>query len=742
MRKIEIFTFGFILLLYINKIFQFIELPDFWVFNFIASLIIAITGFKIYRSIEYSNKTKAVLFAMACGFAFSFAIIAPVAKIMNYENSIALYFSIPNFILFIFLLIQVVWKRDNSKALQHKYYRGLFIRSSVFMVMVIIIVLLPFRFINLHLNKEEPQLYNRGLGHLYYDISLKYSENKEYENALEYAHKSLNSFIIGFEDTLRHYKSYQAFYEAYKGLINEGYQKRDYNKALKYGILIQKPIKLFYGENSYESAYINSRLAQIYYKLGNDSRCDSLYNNALNKLEKYYGYKNMLYANIQANQADFYANKYDYSYAIDLYESSIKIYLNDSSTIKDLHDFKSKEMVTQSLVSEIYTKIALLYSQNEHYDSADIFFEKAFSNKYYIESNSYSNGLTRLYKYYLGLRKYNDAKKAIETAITYLKETTGEENLYYLFALDRLSAVNQVIANYDEAEKGYQQAIQLAKKINHSDIRYNGKLHYKLGEIKYLKASYDSAFLYYGDALDYFSTNTKGQAIVLNALSILNSKLYNYSEALAQSEQAIGILKEEGVDEDSPYMISYFSNQAHIFYLLGNTTKATELYNKCYSIDTSYSNNEALSFASILNGLALIKQSQNRFAEADSLFYQSLEIYKKSLGEMHPSYALVLHNLAYSKMSENKLGEAEILFNESLNINKIVFDDDHDEIANSYVGLGELKMKMKQYKEALSLFKKALSIYQAKFNNEHIKIKMTNENIKKASKKIAFTNNR
>jgi tetratricopeptide (TPR) repeat protein len=51
-------------------------------------------------------------------------------------------------------------------------------------------------------------------------------------------------------------------------------------------------------------------------------------------------------------------------------------------------------------------------------------------------------------------------------------------------------------------------------------------------------------------------------------------------------------------------------------------------------------------YATSLNNLAYLYQSQGDYARAESLYRQATETYKKALGENHPAYAKSLNSLA------------------------------------------------------------------------------------------------
>jgi tetratricopeptide (TPR) repeat protein len=80
------------------------------------------------------------------------------------------------------------------------------------------------------------------------------------------------------------------------------------------------------------------------------------------------------------------------------------------------------------------------------------------------------------------------------------------------------------------------------------------------------------------------------------------------------------------------------------------------------------------SVASSLNSLALLYNSQGRYAEAEPLLQQALELRKRLLGEEHPSVASSLHNLAALYSSQGRYAEAEPLYLQALELRNVCWE--------------------------------------------------------------------
>ncbi|WP_342766285.1 tetratricopeptide repeat protein, partial [Methanosaeta sp. UBA356] len=67
-------------------------------------------------------------------------------------------------------------------------------------------------------------------------------------------------------------------------------------------------------------------------------------------------------------------------------------------------------------------------------------------------------------------------------------------------------------------------------------------------------------------------------------------------------------------------------------------------------------------YAASLNNLAVLYRSMGRYSDAEPLFRQATEIWRKSLGEDHPNCATGLNNLAELYRSVGRYSDAEPLF--------------------------------------------------------------------------------
>ncbi len=99
---------------------------------------------------------------------------------------------------------------------------------------------------------------------------------------------------------------------------------------------------------------------------------------------------------------------------------------------------------------------------------------------------------------------------------------------------------------------------------------------------------------------------------------------------------------------------------------------------------------EHLSYATSLNNLATLYESQGRYGEAEPLYLKDLEITRSALGKDHPSYATSLNNLAILYRNQGRYTEAELLYLKALEIERSALGKEHPSYAISFNNLAGL----------------------------------------------------
>lgn len=124
-------------------------------------------------------------------------------------------------------------------------------------------------------------------------------------------------------------------------------------------------------------------------------------------------------------------------------------------------------------------------------------------------------------------------------------------------------------------------------------------------------------------------------------------------------------------------------------------------------------------FATQLNNLANVLQAQRRYPEAETLLKQTLEIARKSIGAAHPDFATHLNNLAIVFRAQSRYFEAEELFRLAMAIDRNTIGEEHPDFAIDLNNLAGVVQLQGRYAEAEALFIQALEIDRNTIGEAH-----------------------
>jgi len=112
----------------------------------------------------------------------------------------------------------------------------------------------------------------------------------------------------------------------------------------------------------------------------------------------------------------------------------------------------------------------------------------------------------------------------------------------------------------------------------------------------------------------------------------------------------------------------------------------------------------------LLNKLAVLYHSQEKYAGAEKLYKQALEVSKKAKGDQNREMASILNNLATLYHDQMMYEEAEPLYKKSLSIVEKVYGPNHLKVARRLRGLSDLYKARGRDSEAAPLVKRLRAI--------------------------------
>jgi tetratricopeptide (TPR) repeat protein len=152
---------------------------------------------------------------------------------------------------------------------------------------------------------------------------------------------------------------------------------------------------------------------------------------------------------------------------------------------------------------------------------------------------------------------------------------------------------------------------------------------------------------------------------------------------------------------------------------MGRYAEAEPLYKQALEIRRTALGARHPDYANSLNNLAVLYDEMGRYAEAEPLYKQALEICRTALGERHPSYATSLNNLAELYRAMGRHADAEPLYKQALEIRRTVLGERHPSYATSLNNLAGLYRAMGRHAEAEPLLRQALEIRRTALGERH-----------------------
>ena len=114
--------------------------------------------------------------------------------------------------------------------------------------------------------------------------------------------------------------------------------------------------------------------------------------------------------------------------------------------------------------------------------------------------------------------------------------------------------------------------------------------------------------------------------------------------------------------------------------------------------------------ATSLNNLGSLYRAQGKYADAETLLKDALDMSKRLHKGDHPDLAQSLKNLGSLYLSQGKYADAETVLKDALDMNKRLYKSDHPQLAQSLNGLGFLYTSQGKYADAETLYKEALEM--------------------------------
>jgi tetratricopeptide (TPR) repeat protein len=207
-----------------------------------------------------------------------------------------------------------------------------------------------------------------------------------------------------------------------------------------------------------------------------------------------------------------------------------------------------------------------------------------------------------------------------------------------------------------------------------------------------------------------------------------------YQDNLAQYEKAIQFYKEslrigeKTIGKEHPDYATYLNNLASIYQSQGKYDEAFKKYEESIAIIAKTVSKNHPSYAIRLNNLGETYRLQGKYDKAIEKFEEALRIGEKTIGKEHPDYATRLNNLAVVYDSQSRYDEAIEKHQQALKIRELILGKSHPDYAQSLNNLANVYENQGKYKKALELYKDALEILERTLPKNHPNILIIRKN--------------
>ncbi|MCL2026810.1 MAG: tetratricopeptide repeat protein, partial [Leptospirales bacterium] len=160
----------------------------------------------------------------------------------------------------------------------------------------------------------------------------------------------------------------------------------------------------------------------------------------------------------------------------------------------------------------------------------------------------------------------------------------------------------------------------------------------------------------------------------------------NYDEAIALLQPYISILPVQ----HAQWAANVIDNKAIKYYNSSEYPQAEKYYLETKAIREKVLGKEHPDYATILNNLGALYDNMGNYAEAEKYHLETKAIREKVLGKEHPDYATTLNNLGALYVNMGNYAEAEKYHLETKAIREKVLGKEHPDYATTLNNLGVL----------------------------------------------------
>lgn len=391
----------------------------------------------------------------------------------------------------------------------------------------------------------------------------------------------------------------------------------------------------------------------------------------------------------------------------------VKASKNISST--DGHAFNynpSVEVMIQTVIGGIYTKLGLLASAEKHLTRA-LNLYKIDSMK---QSKEYLNFLNLLIDLYSAKFEYKKIFPLVNESIAISKTLYGEDHRTYLNYLDNLGDFYQDTGSLERAQEIYSSVYDKRKQLFGNEDADTIDSLVKLATLAHWQGKYLEAEKMYKTCIEFRELH--GGRNHPNTLSCL-SRLGSVYETAGKYEQAVPIITEHiqraslVLGEQHFLVLRSMHNLADSYRGVGRVLEAENLFRKTLRLRQDILGKDHIETLQTQMKLARLLRQSNRYSEALPLIEDAVKKQKARLGSQHPTTLIASQELADLYRESGQTEPALSLYQDILTLREQVLGDTHPDLKGTLLGLAKIYLLKNDSKNAESYFYRGLTMAKA-----------------------------
>ncbi len=564
----------------------------------------------------------------------------------------------------------------------------------------------------LNFSNEAVSIFKKILGdkHPEYGVSLEnrarvLSSAGNYKDAIDYYLQAIDIYTA----------TQQAlpFFRSSIDLVGCYSQLKNYEDALKYGLICADIIKNSMGADNRNYVIAIARNASFYSELGKYDEAIRLGTEAVILGKNVFGEDNIEYSNAVANLASYHASINEYDKAIQL--------MNEVITIREkLSD------ITPQVVANSHVKLELFYLKNGNIRAAKEHEAKALSiteSSFGGNSAEYASLLSEIAACYGEIENYAEAVKFTSRAINIYRNNAASNSKDYIYTLKNHAEYNNKLDNYLLAIDSNKEALERLNEMSDTvDIFLYADIFNALSHDYSGIGEFEKSINYAQEALKIYQANGgPNQSGYTNILLSLSTSLFfsgNYAEAIRYVKEALEV-SQSSPNANKESLALSLSNLAGYYFFIGNYDEAIKLGTEAVKTCKIVYGPDSRDYAISLDNLSVSLRDIGEYDEAIKTELEALSIFKECSGIESTDYATTLLNLAGSYSAIGDYIKAEKQINESLNIRRKLLGDTHPEYATALSVLADIENNSGNFLDAIEHGTQTVDIRRKTLGEKH-----------------------